>query len=64
MKWKRIVRASGLIEWQCEHGVGHPDENSVVEMGRKTDDATWGVHGCDGCCSREDFPGRLRRKND
>jgi hypothetical protein len=52
MKWKRIVRASGLVEWQCEHGVGHPDVNSVDRMG----DA-WGIHGCDGCCGRDDFPG-------
>ena len=54
MKWKRIVRASGLIEWQCEHGVGHPDPQSIKNMG----DDGWGIHGCDGCCSRDDFPGR------
>lgn len=27
-------------EWGCPHGVGHHN----------------GVHGCDGCCGREDFP--------
>jgi hypothetical protein len=53
MKWRRIIRASGLVEWQCEHGVGHPDFKSVKKMGEE-----WGVHGCDGCCIRDDFPGR------
>ena len=28
-------------EWICEHGVGHGLH----------------IHGCDGCCSRDDFPG-------
>ena len=53
LKWKRIVRESGLIEWLCEHGVGHPDFESVKEKG-----VYWGIHGCDGCCSKDDFPGR------
>lgn len=34
-------------EWECEHGVGHPDPALNKNA----------VHGCDGCCSREDFPG-------
>jgi hypothetical protein len=55
MIWKRIIRASGLIEWQCEHGVGHPDSKSVKRMGE-----CWGIHGCceEGCCGRDDFPGK------
>ena len=57
MKWYRIVRASGLIEWECDHGVGHPDLNSVERMGDG-----WAIHGCDGCCGRDDFPGKLRKK--
>lgn len=51
--WTRIVRASGLVEWICPHGVGHPDPASARAMGE-----SWSIHGCDGCCSREDFPGR------
>ena len=39
----------GLMERTCEHGVGHPDPDSLawhVRNGRK-----WqGAHGCDGCC--------------
>jgi hypothetical protein len=31
-------------EYQCPHGVGHGDH----------------IHGCDGCCQRDDFP--LREK--
>jgi hypothetical protein len=34
-------------EWICEHGVGHYDPALVENT----------VHGCDGCCSRKDFPG-------
>lgn len=57
MSWKRVVRASGLIEWVCEHGVGHPDQASVKQLGEG-----YGIHGCDGCCGRADFPGRLPEK--
>jgi len=33
-------------EYTCPHGVGHGNH----------------IHGCDGCCSREDFPGRSAMK--
>jgi hypothetical protein len=63
MKWKKVIRETGLIEWQCEHGVGHPDMKSIKEMDikyGKGSEGTWGVHGCceDNCCSRDDFPGK------
>ena len=32
------IRANGLEEWICEHGVGHHQ----------------GRHGCCGCCSKEE----------
>lgn len=76
MKWKRVIRASGLIEWQCEHGVGHPDEESIERMNKaseeyylkhgmepeKDGDYGWGIHGCceERCCNRDDFPGKRR----
>ncbi len=74
MKWIRIVRESGLIEWQCEHEVGHPDWESIQKMNKVSEeyylkhgmepepdgDYGWGIHGCDGCCFREDFPGRKK----
>ena len=40
MDWKKWYRLDGRIEYICKHGVGHGDH----------------VHGCDGCCSRDDFP--------
>lgn len=61
MKWTKTIRASGLIEWVCEHGVGHPDYESAVYLnthGHEGSRGTWGIHGCDGCCSRDDFPGK------
>lgn len=36
-------------EWICTHGVGHYDPRFVK----------YTVHGCDGCCGREDFPGNV-----
>ncbi len=50
--WPIILRESGLMERQCEHGVGHPDPDSL----RYVDPYGFyalGVHGCDGCCSRK-----------
>ncbi len=59
MEWKRITRAVGLIEHLCEHGVGHPDEAGVKELA-KNGMKGFGIHGCDGCCKRDDFPGRIK----
>ena len=28
MKWTKLLRETGLVEWVCEHGVGHPDVKS------------------------------------
>jgi hypothetical protein len=63
MIWRKIVRDSGLIEWECEHGVGHPDDESIREMDNihgSGSEGSWGIHGCDGCCSRPDFPGKAK----
>lgn len=38
--WELMMRADGRVEYSCPHGVGHG----------------WHPHGCDGCCSRKDFP--------
>lgn len=40
----------GLIERMCEHGVGHPDPDSVWYFRTIQGDDTAGIHGCDGCC--------------
>lgn len=59
MKWRKIIRSSGLIEYVCEHGVGHPDYESAINIGEN-----FGIHGCceEMCCSREDFPGKKKNK--
>ncbi len=47
------LRASGLIERRCRHGVGHPDPDSAAWLNRHGPPGargSWGVHGCDGCC--------------
>ena len=65
MNWKKIRRASGLIEWVCEHSVGHPDYESAEELDKdprlKGSKGTWLIHGCDRCCFREDFPGKPKK---
>ena len=47
---KQIVRgdsfAYGLVEDLCEHGIGHPNSEWLVNKAKH-----WGIHGCDGCCS-------------
>jgi len=48
MKWTPFPRADGRMEWICEHGVGHGNH----------------VHGCDGCCGRDDYPGTKVIKTD
>ena len=39
-KWQKVIRMDGRIEYICSHGVGHGDH----------------IHGCDGCCSKKDYP--------
>lgn len=46
-RWRVEVRASGIVEAICPHGVGHPTKASVALCGPDS-----GIHGCDGCCSR------------
>lgn len=38
------------MERICEHGVGHPDPDSVAYRIRHGQDGLE-VHGCDGCCT-------------
>lgn len=51
-EWPTNIRADKgyLIERICDHGVGHPDPDSLAHFDRIGH--TWmGVHGCDGCCN-------------
>lgn len=46
----------GIFERICEHGVGHPDPDSLDYIRNynpmKAD--TLAIHSCDGCCFKED----------
>lgn len=51
VSWDTNVRLDkfGLVERLCEHGVGHPDPDSVAyydSIGK----TGMGIHGCDTCC--------------
>lgn len=65
MIWTRNVRESGLLEHMCEHGVGHPDYTSAMRIAEhyKHPVNVWLAHGCDGCCGRADFPGKVKQPN-
>jgi hypothetical protein len=48
LNWRQDV---GIMERICEHGIGHPDPDSIrYEWWSGKPDAALGVHGCDGCC--------------
>jgi len=50
--WPKTYRADkNLIERECEHGIGHPDPDSVKYLVDTTKQTWYGIHGCDGCCS-------------
>lgn len=54
--WPLVLRETGLMERKCQHGVGHPDPDSVAWAESKSapgNRGSWGIHGCDGCCSPE-----------
>lgn len=70
MEWKSGGRYE---EFVCEHGVGHPSLKRAFDIAKlqivKPSDIinkafcdnllkVCSIHGCDGCCSREDFPGK------
>jgi hypothetical protein len=60
MLWTKNKRSSGITEWVCLHGVGHPTKTSAEEVAKKHGHKVdiWMVHGCCGCCKRDDFPDR------
>lgn len=40
-----------IFERKCDHGVRHPDPDSVDYLRRVMGDQTSHIHGCDGCCA-------------
>lgn len=49
---KQIIRASGLVEDICEHGIGHPNREWLDEHD-PDDELCFSIHGCDGCCANQ-----------
>jgi len=47
---KQVIRASGLIEDICEHGMGHP--NKAFLKANPNYIGAHSSHTCDGCCNR------------
>lgn len=46
----QTVRETGLLEDICKHGVGHPNEDWLMDHHENH----WAIHGCDGCCCKGD----------
>jgi len=43
-----------IFERICEHGIGHPDPDTMAYQKKMHGDAADdGVHGCDGCCQKK-----------
>lgn len=54
----RLDRIGALAERRCEHGVGHPDPDSLAFIDTLIgEENSEGVHGCDGCCLIEEDNG-------
>jgi hypothetical protein len=51
--WKMVLRLDkeAIVERICEHGVGHPDPDSLAFF-EKIEKGYLGIHGCDGCCEK------------
>jgi len=58
---KQIVRASGLVEDICKHGIGHPNI-SWLKIHDPDGERGLGIHGCDGCCFDKETMMRIRRR--
>ena len=48
----QIVRASGLVEDICEHGIGHPN-TAWMKIHDPDGSRGYGIHSCDSCCFDE-----------
>jgi hypothetical protein len=55
---QQVLRASGVIEDVCRHGIGHPNAEWLSQVLREQGRTVWStksMHGCCGCCRHEDF---------
>lgn len=64
MEWRQITE-NGRVSWVCVHGVHHPDRKSVAVQCNFEESVIdrLTAHACDGCCQRDDFPGRINIQN-
>jgi hypothetical protein len=55
-EWPIKIRTdrNNLVERLCEHGVGHPDPDSLAYLQAHLGVRDEGAHGCDGCCAMPD----------
>lgn len=52
--WDLVWRGDkGCFERTCPHGVGHPDPDNAAFL-RSIGKSYLSVHGCDGCCVKEE----------
>lgn len=51
-KWAigQCFRENGVVEDTCQHGVGHPNKHWL----QKYPSPHNGIHGCDGCCQKDE----------
>lgn len=68
VNWPMVIRYDryGLVERICEHGVGHPDPDSLAYIDKCLEAAGWekddGIHGCDGDCTLSVYMNNLKSK--
>lgn len=50
----RLDKFVPIVERRCDHGIGHPDPDSIAYFASITEDEDViryiQMHGCDGCC--------------
>lgn len=60
--WPLNLRDSGLLERICEHGVGHPDPDSLAYLVNADEgNSCLGIHGCDLCCMKPEKRNEMSR---
>jgi hypothetical protein len=64
MNWRRVNNGDKVM-WVCDHGITHPDTKSIAVMCGFDAKliAEKNKHACDGCCTRDDFPGKINIEN-
>lgn len=51
-----LRRETGLMEFVCIHGTGHPAKRSIEYLTELAPKGAWDIHGCCGCCAIDNFP--------